>query len=438
MVPPSHERDVVTFLTLGDGDFSYSLDMAMHLATTKKEKTAAPPSRIVATGIDSLEEVNSKYRNAPFLARQLLTLNQEQDSISVTIRNGINAVQPPPSEAWQAEHVIFNHPHVGTEDAALHSRFLSHFLHIASMYWMRRDGGVLHLTLVKDQYERWKCEESAQRHNLVLLERNPFVPPPGGGHYHRRRHQTGKSFVSRVTGGSETFTFGRKHDHGKYVATCLPWHAHAMTEQEFSCPQCGKSFREERSRTSHLKAVHSNGLEKKRKRNEVLHCLSCKALNITRTFAHEQALSDHVRAKHTSLHSTIQPDWVRKDSSPQKPRADDSSDSNRVQSESKNTTTPTCGSCSVCGVIYSTEEDETEHLKEFVPVASSVKGGECATMNACAIVEYRCSFCKKHFRDKRAQLQHENFCTSDRDPVVQNMKEEMTGDGNKTCYNIYY
>lgn len=437
MVPPSHERDVVTFLTLGDGDFSYSLDMAMNLASSKMEKTAAPRSRIVATGIDSLEQVNSKYRNAPFLVRQLLTLNQEQDSISVTVRHGINAVQPPPSDAWQADHVIFNHPHVGTEDAALHSRFLSHILHTASMYWMRCDGGVLHLTLVKEQYERWKCEESAQRHNLILLQRNPFVPPPGGGHYRRRRHQTGKSFDSRVTCGSETFTFGRRQDLGKYVATCLPWQAHAVTDQEFPCPHCKKTFREERARTSHLKATHSNESEKKRKWNEVLHCLSCRALNITRTFAHEQALSDHVRAKHTDLHSIIQPDWVRKDCPPQEPRGNDSSDSNRVQSDSENTTTPTCGSCCVCGIIYSHGEDETEHLKEFVPVASSVKGGECATQDASAILEYRCSFCKKHFRDKRAQLQHENFCTSDRNPVVQNVKEEMMGDGKKTCYNIY-
>jgi uncharacterized C2H2 Zn-finger protein len=398
--------DYVTFLTLGDGDFSYSLDMAMYLSrSTKANKTAALPSRILATGIDSLEEVNSKYRNAPFLAKQLLSLNQEA-SISVTILHGINAVQPPPlieADSWQADHVIFNHPHVGTEDATLHSRFISHFLDTCSSYWMRRDGGILHLTLVKGQYERWKCEESAQRHDLILLETNYFVPPPGGGHYHHRRHQTGKSFASRATGGSETLTFGRTKDRGKYVATCLPWQTHALVEEEFPCPFCEKTFREERSRTSHLKAVHSNDSEKKRKRNEFFHCQSC-----TRTFTYEQALTDHVRAKHTSLHSIIQPTWAGKDYSPQEPRSDDTSNLNRVQAASENAT---YGSCSVCGMIYKTKEHETKHLKEFVPVASSVADAVRVTKEAGAIMEHQCSFCNKQFRDKRAQLQHENFCT---------------------------
>jgi uncharacterized C2H2 Zn-finger protein len=337
-------------------------------------------------------------------------MNQEA-SISVTIRRGINAVQPPPSDetdSWRADHVIFNHPHIGTEDAALHARFISHFLHTCFNYWMRRDCGILHLTLVKGQYERWKCEESAQRHDLILLERNSFVPPPGGGHYHHRRHQTGKSFASRAIGGSETFSFRRKTDHDKYkyVATCLPWQTHPFVEEEFPCPFCGKIFREERSRTSHLIALHPSDSEMKRERNELFQCQSC-----TRTFANEQALTDHVRAKHTSLHSAIQPDWVRNNCPSREVRTDNTSNLNIMQGASENAS---YGSCNVCGVIFKTKGRESKHLKEFVPIASSVVDWERVTKEADAIMEYRCSFCNKRFRDKRAQLQHENFCTSGR------------------------
>lgn len=399
MEATSTDNDTLTFMTFGDGDFSYSLDMAKYL-TSSKEKSARP-CHIVATGIDSLKELNAKYRDGPFLLKQLQSLNSE--SLSVAVYHGVDAVQPPPAteeeDKWKADHVIFNHPHVGTEDAALHSRFLSHFLHTASLHWMKRNGGVLHLTLVKGQYERWKGQEAAERHDLVLLERNDFVPPPGGGHYQHRRHQTGKSFASRATGGSETLTFGRKVDQGKYVGTCLPWqYVSAETVQDFPCPHCDKTFREERSRKSHIKAVHLNEPNKKRKRVEALQCMHCKALNLTRVFPHQQSLDDHIRAKHTSLHSALQPDWVKNTNEMCKqiaPEGSDSSGESQVDS---------CGSCSICGLTYRTEKDKVQHLKEFVPVPVS----ELDLQDASAT--YQCSICKKGFLDQRAQRQHENVC----------------------------
>ena len=154
-VSSNNEKEALSFMTLGDGDFSYSLDMAKYLAS----ETNA--THVLATGIDSIEELHAKYRDASFLLKGLDALNQSSKSVSVTVCHGVNAVEPPPSTSsasdnqWKAHHVIFNHPHIGTEDAALHSRFLSHFLHIASIHWMRASGGVLHLTLVKGQYERW-------------------------------------------------------------------------------------------------------------------------------------------------------------------------------------------------------------------------------------------------------------------------------------------
>lgn len=407
-MPASHHKEKTTFLTFGDGDFSYSLDMAKYLASSKEQSY-----RVIATGIDSLEELNAKYRDAPFLLQQLQSLNQ--DSFSVTVRHGINAVQPPPpstDEQWKAHHVIFNHPHVGTEDAALHGRFLSHFLHTASLSWMSVDGGILHLTLVKGQYERWKCEEAAARHCLMLLERNAFVPPPastGKAHYQHRRHQTGKSFASRATGGSETLTFGRIQDKGRHVATHLPWQRHVTEEPAhpvYPCPHCTKSFREERSRKSHIKAVHSSSdSDKKRKRVQSLECVHCKALNLVRLFPHDQALQDHVRAKHDSIYSTIQPDWAeinKKHSSSISEHCDstDTQKDEQVQDEPHE-----C--CTVCGLIYQKEKDEANHLKEFIPVPVSELDLEDTT--SCT---YPCSFCNKSFRDQRAQRQHENACVT--------------------------
>lgn len=405
MTPAScDEREPLTFMTFGDGDFTYSLDMAKHLASSDE----ARPCHVVATGIDTLDELNTKYRDVPFILKQLDSMNQSDNSVLVTVFHGVNAVQPPPSteaNKWKAHHVIFNHLHIGTENAALHRRFLSHFLHTASLHWMRADGGVLHLTLVKGQYERWHCEQAAKRHGLVLLERNPFVPPPGGGHYQHRRHQTGKSFASRAIGGSETFTFGRQQDEGKYVATRLPWHesAHVESIEEYPCPHCDKTFREERSRKSHVEAVHSHDATNKRKRVEALPCLQCKELDIVRVFPHDQALQDHIRAKHTSLHSNIKPDWAKKNV--ESSRVDDKMNVDDSPEDSdREATADAHGSCSVCGLVYKTEKDENNHLTEFIPRPVS----ELDLQDAAVV--YQCSFCEKTFRDRRAQRQHENAC----------------------------
>ena len=351
-----------------------------------------------------LKNSAKNIETASFLLKGLDALNQNSKSVSVTVCHGVNAVEPPSSSTsasdnqWKAHHVIFNHPHIGTEDAALHSRFLSHFLHIASIHWMRASGGVLHLTLVKGQYERWNCERAAKRHDLVLLERNAFLPPPGGGHYQHRRHQTGKSFASRATGGSETFTFGRRKDDGKYIATHLPWQDSAPKAAmlEFPCPHCEKTFREERSRESHIKSVHDPS--NKRKRVEALPCLECQAMDIVRVFPHKQALQDHIRAKHTSLHSNIQPDWAKEKAESLLVNNKSTSD---VDLEESGTT---FGSCRICGVVYQSAEDESRHYNEFIPSPVS----EIEQQNA--LVTHHCSFCERSFRDRRAQLQHENAC----------------------------
>jgi hypothetical protein len=40
--------------------------------------------------------------------------------------------------------MIFNHPHLGTEDALLHSRFLTHLFHTSTGRWVKPDGVLLH------------------------------------------------------------------------------------------------------------------------------------------------------------------------------------------------------------------------------------------------------------------------------------------------------
>lgn len=148
----------------------------------------------------------------------------------------------------QYEHVIFNHPHTGTEDMRRHRSFLGHFFHaVAHAPTPPRDpataaadasaddrsdggsgsgggsgggaapaggistgsvlspGGAVHVTLAGDQPERWGLPEQAARHGFSLAHRERFPAERIEG-YMTKRHQTGRSFQRRSL-DSETLTF---------------------------------------------------------------------------------------------------------------------------------------------------------------------------------------------------------------------------------------
>jgi uncharacterized C2H2 Zn-finger protein len=402
------EPSPLTFLTLGDGDFSFSVDLASYLADEKvksnQDSLKGRKVRLVATGIDSIDELTEKYRDSQFLLKRLISLNG-CNNLSVMMRHQVNAVlvdsdaddaMPP------AHHVIFNHPHLGTENAALHSRFLCHLFHAVSKAWLQQ-GGLFHLTLVKGQSERWECQRAADRAGMVLVDQSTFRPIPiSDPYFQHRRHQTGKSFESRARCGSETLTFARKQDEelckGDLSARLLWYRAVETNEKVFDCPHCDRTFKEERSVKNHIKSKHAT--EKKRKRDadgdadadadaDSFLCSPCRPE--PRAFESPQALEDHIRAKHSALHTDIAPDWYRK--APETETASSVMDSIDF------------GKCEVCGLAYRSQAEEAEHSKEFIPEVTPVPEDD-------SNVAFKCSFCSKSFREKRAKLQHENICSA--------------------------
>ena len=517
---------------------------------------------LTITGVDTLEELRNKYKDADFVLRnirQCSNYNFEGDGegeqaadesapkIQLTSRilHGVNAVVPQNSandnnsedEPLQHfDHVMFHHPHLGKEDAQLHSRFLHHLFHAADRRWLKPaatnpednnefeeigksaatestctqsnshvQGGLLYLTLVNGQCSRWKCLEAAKEHGLTLIRRVPFFPPPAvsgasdkkgvnSTYYQLRRHQSGKSFAKRrrmqqqshqheqssVSGcenDSEMLVFGRASDYSAIALTrtagLLPWEQHsdpsdtkscgaAEHEQDaFSniCPYCDKSFREERSLKNHMISTHpeckevvawaaEKGRNKKKRKaadldnsvhgiegqgptqrsngemspksnvpGSTITCTICLESNApTRTFSHLQALLDHQRAKHLGNHSNIKPDWYDYTSS----NATNDSCSDYANEAVKEFA---FGSCSICGVLYSSELKKIKHHTEFVPSTSitSIHGDFRSTKSSnskstidndlCGMPSYNCAHCSKSFRDARAQRQHENFCS---------------------------
>ena len=516
-------EDVISFLTLGDGDFSYSLDLARYLASSDSfssvSSTQTPlddvsaidsgqeasrkksRSYLIVTGIDSHDELIQKYKDAPFFLRQLQAMNKTNPNgsqtnrfpVDIEIVHGINAIvdttdrkhatnhydgadKGGSAEAIQStlikstrlnekfkfksDHVIFNHPHLGREDAELHSRLLCHLLHSAAQFWMKPSGGVFHLTLARGQYERWNCHEAAERNGLVLLEQNEFRPPPPpssntnhanaeGGitsgksgtkkqrqqrkhrtYYQYRRHQTGKSFESRrAEGGSETFTFGRANDSPSYVATCLPWQhtdqslqlttndnqqqePHQPTTAPLPCPYCTKVFVEERSRKCHIRDKHkedvnTNTRDSKKQKQEYessqLHhqwqpelLYYCELCQPDESGSRRQFPSAQALQDHMQAVHTARHKNILPDWSKNVGNATATSTAEQGVDDVVN-----FGSCAICGLVFREQSHARQHGGEFVPPNMSSEEEPA---------KFQCSFCSKTFREDRARKQHENFC----------------------------
>lgn len=412
-----------TFLTLGDGDFTYSLDLAQYLLA-QEGKTSPKKITFIATGIDSPDELKRKYTDSEFTLRKLKRLNctskHPEDQFRVMVFHSINAISEEGTRADNcdfplANHVIFNFPHLGTEDAKLHSSFLCHLFYSVSNAWMTDDKeGSFHLALAHGQFERWRCSEAAERHGFVLLSRARFRPPPlpsgAKTHYQSRRHHTGKSFATRTTGPSEIFTFRRRNtkDNNTTQTSCMPsqsslpgWYRpgnHVVSSDSlanesrnptsddrakasnssvdtsaFACSHCGRGFREQRSLMNHFRYKHSN------KRPKTANPMTCR-LCPDRHFDTEQALQAHIEAKHQALHTTILPDWCK---------------TKHTGSEMIQPLTDDVEVCSICGHTMSTGLQE--HMQLFVPKSEPKQW-------------FHCTFCSKAFHQNRAKLQHENRC----------------------------
>jgi hypothetical protein len=398
-----------TFLLLGDADFSYSLDMARYV---RQQETLASKIEVIATGIDSYAELVFKYRDVTFVLEHLLQ-QQEQSKLGIKVHHSVNALVYDTNRETnfnelkhQADCVIFNHPHLGTENARLHGQFLIHLFHAVANFWLKENDGVFHITLVEGQFRRWQCEQAARRHGMTLLGEFFFSPPPvDDNRYHYRRHQSGKSFASRRPDGrSITYTFARAG--GVKMANALawlPWQRQKQSDliagesdkrvKSFQCPFCEKEFAEERSQKCHIRDRHADELDKPEvqtdSQNSSHHvwqhwlCQQCvDESGNARHFRSKESLGSHMVAKHSGIHSYIAPDWSLE----------------AKQAASLVNASQQCSDnmCPICDLKL---EGRTlsEHLDDFVP-------------DKAVVGSLTCTFCSKSFREVRAVQQHENFC----------------------------
>eukprot|EP00536_Pseudo-nitzschia_multiseries_P006986 jgi/Psemu1/16594/gm1.16594_g len=466
------DSEPTVYLTLGDGDFTYSLDLARYMASS----TNSHPVKLILTGIDTLETLTSKYKDSPSILEEIRTQQEQVPGLSLSIRHGVNAIVMDPKQNDDdgtgtrgkdaADHVLFHHPHLGTENCSMHKRFLAHMFYSATNYWMKENGGIFHLTLVEGQYGRWQCLEQAERHGLKLLHQTHFAPPPvtnddavaktgknnkgasNGNRYHYRRHQTGKSFATRRPNSrSITYSFGRVVDKDTRAATNLPWQS-----PESSSPDTIAQETVKQEPTPMMKV-------------STRHMLSCPFCE--KQFLENRSLKCHIRDKHRCVETTNREESSRSEQ-PRKKKKLHNGDPVVATENGDATTTTTTYTCSHCTRIFQSIKARDDHVRAkhsgintyIAPDWSIAKQTETNNLDADAANEktnnnnnddddddddgskheechicglkligrsvsqhfedfvpvegsqtFRCDFCPKSFREERAKLQHMNFCS---------------------------
>ena len=466
-VHPTSSNEKTIFI-LGDGDFSYTYDLARNLLMTVDDENGAPSNstattRLIASGLDTRAALLLKYKDARFLLRQIEKMGPKEKHLSVEVRHGVDALIFPPNTnepAIRADVVIFNHPHMGREDAVGHSQFLSHFFYSCVTHWMRpgltntasnsrvknnRIAPILYLTLVQGQWERWKGASAAARQGLCVQHRSPWLSPPLNSsidgkspHYYQlRRHQTGKSFASRRNTGSEVICLVRTtdltsicHDTENIVLPYPFRHVSDHGNQSLISPSLPNTSLQQSPQGSCATSA------------EVNHSEQCACRWCDKKFAEKRSLRNHIMSKHGENKEDI--------AGPPRKRAHrmtESKISGIIEPRNKPAVVTSSSASTNCGA-FANQQSLEDHMRAKhqalhtnVRPSSKIESngslGAAATtictiaQEECAIcgwtgttsVElhyqsllpsppriWTCRYCPKHLREERAWKQHENSC----------------------------
>eukprot|EP00388_Colpodella_angusta_P008248 GDKJ01022687.1.p1 GENE.GDKJ01022687.1~~GDKJ01022687.1.p1 ORF type:complete len:431 (+),score=72.64 GDKJ01022687.1:22-1293(+) len=170
------------FLFVGEGDFSFTFSLLQNISQKSHDEqilkgqlhylnlsdsSILKDISVVSSSYDSAAELNQKY---PETAKYIEAM-QANEKFSVLHRiNAWNLKESFPDEKFDA--VIWNHPHVGIEDCALHRRVLAHFIFSASE--ILKNDGFIQITLLSGQVMRWDSIGAARHLGWELQELSPF------------------------------------------------------------------------------------------------------------------------------------------------------------------------------------------------------------------------------------------------------------------------
>ena len=398
-------------LTVGDGNLSFSLSLANMLRTISTKTSLL---QLVATTFDDQSSLHTKYPECIQITKRL-------ERCGAKISHRINAISLPPT-LGSFSTIVFNHPHLGIEDAACHRTLLAHFFHSGRS--LLRSGGRILISLIEGQPERWKLVEEASRFGFVLVQQIPLHPLQFPEYEIKRTH-SGRTFVGehakKQSNGSQSSTFycfvqssdahmynneertvalvNKKRKRNKLTANSSSSSTSSSSTSTSStstsststsstsntmhaCNICQRDFSTAQGLRTHTHQVHVLKLNANAK---TVKCSIC-----TRDFRSETALEQHMLAKH-GADQTIQPHTrqyavISKDA---KTSGTDSSSQSNTSSDRRQ-------KCLICRNTFANKATFDLHFTKLEPVVIKPS--------------HACCTCGRIFGDERAVRQHSNFC----------------------------
>lgn len=242
----------VKFILVGEGDFSFANSVR---ADSFYSSVGLIASEIVATSLDSFDEVVSKYPHFSPRAK------------NVRFMYGVDVLDISTMESLCGESacaLVWNHPHLGVEDAVLHAELMVHLWYTMS--------ALLHvkhvfLSFIPGQFDRWKVGESTR--DFTLCKRWDLDPTQFPG-FVPRRNFSGTNFKNTHAQPtaeivSEFYYFVRNtHERRECVDhTFVESTTHERSDcvnvgviAQFECNTCGKTFRSAQGLGTHTRQVH--------------------------------------------------------------------------------------------------------------------------------------------------------------------------------------
>ena len=178
-----------------------SMSGSMSAASTRSS-TYGPQNQtfhVTATSFDSKDQVIEKYRDSPVILEKIESRFASRGLC--TVLHNVNA--------WELQShfgdckfdfIIWNHPHLGTEDFRLHSFLMAHFFNscISVLNYQSNPGATVRLSLVQGQESRWDVFKQAEKNGLLLDDIRLFNELDWPG-YVVKRNKHGGSFKNLHT-----------------------------------------------------------------------------------------------------------------------------------------------------------------------------------------------------------------------------------------------
>jgi len=189
---------------VGEGDLKFSYNISRQYIETEIIRNSLSnyilsniTGPIITSTYDDDSELRSKYRDAP-----IDELDRLGESIIRKTRiNAIDIKSYPLNNNTQ--RVIWNHPHLGIEDAKKHFSLMNHFLN--TIRRILKPNGDLMISLLEGQWERWNMDEVIKLQQMKLIV--PAFYMPIMGNFLARRNETGRSFTNCDTARKHGINF---------------------------------------------------------------------------------------------------------------------------------------------------------------------------------------------------------------------------------------